>query len=89
MATQNKEIGRTYTLIANSSQNFFVTLPWTTNAKIEVATSDTEVAPTVNGHELSGRETESINRAIIGPGFVYARCKSGNNRSIILNVWDI
>ncbi len=89
MATQNTEITSIYTLIANSTQNFFLTLPWTTNAKIEIATSDTEVVPTVSGHELSGRETESMNRAIIGPGYVYARCKSGNNRSIILNVWAI
>lgn len=89
MATQNPEIGTTYTLIANSTQNFFLTLPWNTNAKVEIATSDTQVIPTVKGHELSGRETESINRAVIGPGFVYARCKSGSNRAIILNVWAI
>ena len=87
MATQNITLSSEYTLIATSTQNFFLSLPWLTGATVEVATSDTEVAPTVLGHEFTGRESESVNRALIGTGFVYARSKSGVPLGVRLNIW--
>ena len=87
MATQNVTLSKRYVMIASDTQNFFLSLPWLTGATIEVATSDTQTVPTVMGHELTGRETESINRTLIGPGFVYARSKSGTPLEVRLNVW--
>lgn len=89
MATQNVALTRTYSLIANNLQNFFLTLPWTTGAVIEIATADSEVVPVMRGHEISGKERGSISRVDVGPGYVYARCKSGSTRTVILNVWAI
>ena len=87
MATRNITLTSEYTLIATSTQSFFLSLPWLTGATIEVATSDAEVVPSVAGHEFTGRESESVNRALIGTGFVYARSKSGVPLVVRLNVW--
>lgn len=87
MATQNITLGSDYVLIAADTQSFFLSIPKLNDAAVEVATSDSEVAPTVLGHEFTGRKAESPSRTLLGAGFVYARSKSGAPISVRLDVW--
>lgn len=86
MATQNRTVDSEYVLIASDTESFFISIPSIKGAIVEVATSDTETEPTVNGHELSGREKNTLSRDNLS-GFVYARSKSGLPTNIILDVW--
>lgn len=87
-ATQNILLDKDYQLIATDAEDFFLSLPWTIAATIEVATTDSgSSAPLVRGHELTGTAIESINRNVIGPGYVYAKSKTGIPLTIVLNVW--
>jgi len=86
MATTNPTITTTWAKLADAGTEFLLTLPFSTRTSIEVATSDTDVAPTVNGHVLRGDQYESINRTLIGTGYVYARTSEGSVTGV-LNVW--
>jgi hypothetical protein len=76
MATTNKTIGSAWELIALNTEDFYVS----GGAKLlEVATVDTEVAPAITtGHPVSTTPIRECNRALIGPGFVYAKSRSGD-----------
>lgn len=90
MATTNPTITDAWTLlVADSGQEFFLSLPFDTPNQVEVATTDNAaVAPVgLSGHVLSGNAQESVNRAILGPGAVFARCTRGA-MSLVLNAWN-
>lgn len=88
--TQNITLGKDYQLIATNAEDFFLSLPWIIGATVVVATTDSDsVAPVsdLRGHELTGTAIESINRNVIGPGYVYAKSKTGVPLTVVVNVW--
>ena len=87
MATTNPTLNGSWTKIVNAGDEFLLTLPFATRTSIEVATKDSEAAPTVQGHVLRGDRLESMNRALIGPGYVYARVVGGGSVTVVLNAW--
>lgn len=86
--TQNITLGANYQLIVSDGSEFFLSLPWSTGATIELVTSDTAEPPDIEfGHQLTGSAIESINRSIIGDGNVFARSKHTGPLTIVLNIW--
>lgn len=56
---------------------------------VRVATVDEgDPAPTVRGHRLNPGQTESVNRALTGPGDVYAWTDDGSSVVAALTVWS-
>jgi len=88
MATTNPTLNSSWTKIVDAGYEFLLTLPFSTRVDIEVATKDSEAAPTVRGHVLRGDQFESLNRTLIGPGYVYARTTSGTV-PVVLNAWAL
>lgn len=86
MATTNPSLTTAWAQIVTAGDEFFLTLPFSTRTSVEVAISDTETDPTVQGHVLRGDQFESVNRALVGPGYVYARSQSGTV-PVILSAW--
>lgn len=89
MATTNPTITADWTLlVADSGRDFFLSLPFASPHDIEVATTENALVPPsgLSGHVLSGNAQESINRALLGPGAVFARCARGT-LSLVLNTW--
>ena len=90
MATTNIELTKEWTLVVASGDEFI--LSPLDAAIIEVATSDTEIEPTVaRGHVISPGEREAINRAVIGPGVVYARVYDRDSRvpsAVAVSAWS-
>ena len=87
MATANPTITTSWSLIVTAGNEFLLscrTLP-----PIEIAVSDTATAPTVAGHVLDPAENNGATRALLGPGFVYARLVGGQTDSItaVLTAW--
>lgn len=76
MPTINKTIGSDWGLIALDSEDFYVS----GGARVvEVATVATQANPTVEfGHPVSRVPVSECNRALIGPGFVYAKSRTGD-----------
>lgn len=87
MATTNPALTTSWSKIVDAGDEFFLTLPFATRVSIEVATKDTDTAPSVQGHVLRGDRLESMNRSLIGPGYVYARVVSAGSVSVVLNAW--
>ena len=88
MATTNPTLNGSWTKIVDAGYEFLLTLPFSTRVDVEIATKDTEEAPTVKGHVLRGDQFESLNRTLIGPGYVYARTTSGTV-PVVLNAWAL
>lgn len=86
MATQNPTIGTDWTKIVDAGDEFTLTISTPNFHFIEVAVSDTETQPTVNGHQIHSPQ-ESFNRALSGPGYVYAKSCSGKSEKVILTAW--
>lgn len=80
MATTNTTLTTDWSLLVTSGDEFLLTLPTTGAVAIDVATADTESAPagTLLGHRLQTAEHEALSRALIGPGYVYARAISAS-----------
>ena len=87
MSTTNPTIfTSTWTLVVAAGDDFLLSLPFSSPITVEVATlatepvdpdtPDTELAG-ITGHLLTGSAQESINRTLIGPGYVYARSPQG------------
>jgi DNA topoisomerase VI subunit B len=84
MATANVTIGSVWELIALDTEDFYIT---GADRLVEVATSATEVAPeATSGHPVSATPIRECNRALIGPGFVYAKSRSGDVL-VVLTTW--
>lgn len=86
MATKNPTITTAWAKLVDLGDNFLLTLPFTTRTSIEVAITDSDAEPTVQGHVLRGDEIEGLNRALIGPGYVFARCQEGSV-AVTLTPW--
>lgn len=74
MPTTNVTITNTYTQIAADTDTSLL-VTFDSDAMVEFATTTTAAAPTVRGHRLS--KQDGISRAIIGPGYVWARTVPG------------
>ena len=70
MATTNVSVGRNWVKVADIADTDLL-ITWVTPAFLEVATTATDVAPNVIGHQLS-RE-EAISRSVIGQGYVWVK----------------
>ena len=80
MTTKNVSVNQTWTKIAASTdEEIFVS--WDIPIILEVATTSADTAPTVNGHLFPKQET--VTRAKVGSGFVWARTASGSRPSEI------
>ena len=80
MTTKNVSVNQTWTKIAASTdEEIFVS--WDIPIVLEVATTSADTAPTVNGHLFPKQET--VTRAKVGSGFVWARTASGSRPSEI------
>lgn len=86
MATTNPTISPDWTKIVTAGDEFTLTISTPNYHFIEVAVSDTDVAPTVDGHQLQS-PSESFNRTLSGPGYVYAKSCSGVSTKVILTAW--
>jgi hypothetical protein len=73
MTTFNTTITSAWTKLADSS-NSELLVTWNHPVDIEVAVTTTDVAPTVVGHSLNW--SNAITRAVLGTGYVWARCKA-------------
>jgi hypothetical protein len=78
MATTNPTITTAWAKLVNLGDDFLLTLPFTTRTSIEVAIKDSDAAPTVQGHVIRGDRIEGLNRTLLGPGYVFARCQEGS-----------
>lgn len=89
MRTTNPTVLATWTLLVpDSGQNFFLSLPFDSPHRAEVVTWDSTDTPpeTLQGHLLYAPKRESMNRALLGEGYVFARCLSGST-ALALNAW--
>ena len=75
MATSNISISNAWVKLANSADSELL-VTWGGSARIEVATTSADSAPTVNGHILY--PGDAITRAVIGSGYVWVRLVSGS-----------
>lgn len=89
MRTTNPTVAATWTLLVpDSGRDFFLSLPFESPLRAEVVTWDSTDAPpeTLQGHLLSAPKRESMNRTLMGEGYVFARCRSGSI-DLVLNAW--
>jgi len=70
MATTNVTVTQTWTKLAEDSDDPIL-ISFSTPVFFEVATTATDVAPVVSGHQL--QYDDQIVREVIGPGFIWAR----------------
>jgi hypothetical protein len=83
MPTSNVVISSSWVKIAESS-NAELLATWSDPAVLEVATTATDSAPTVQGHKLT-REG-ALTRGVIGAGFVWAKLSAGTKPNSVLLV---
>lgn len=86
MATVNVSIPTQWVKVADVDLDFTLTLVYPNFHLVEIAVSDTDVAPTVKGHQLKSPE-ESFNRVLTGPGYVYARSLSNTSVTGVVTAW--
>jgi hypothetical protein len=78
MATQpNTALTSDWSLLVSSGLEFTLTLPGAT--PVRLCAQDAAVAPVSfdNGHTIMADSRESWNRALAGPGYIYARALNG------------
>ena len=84
--TINRTIGSvSYEKIVDSSENFFLSLP-KDGTRIEVVASDSVPSDAIEGHQVFGRDIESLSRSLLESGHIYARSLSPS-ATIILTTW--
>jgi len=89
VSTTNPVLGPSWTLIAPAGDEFLLTL-LNREQPLEVAVSDTLATPQgIEGHVLSSGGDGGMNRALIGPGYVYARPVQprGGTVAVALTAW--
>ena len=87
MATQpNTALTSAWTLLVASGDEFTLTMPGAT--PVRVCAQDAAVAPASleDGHTLMADSREAWNRALAGPGYIYARAINGAAR-VELTTW--
>ena len=88
MATTNPIITTAWSLIVTAGDDFLLELPPTSKEiQAQIAIRDTETVPTVTGHTITARESEGMNRNLIGPGYVYARVIGISEYPAVLTAW--
>jgi len=82
MATQNATITSSWSKIADSGDS---TLLIQSSGYIEwqVATMDSESAPSVEGHTIGGRD-RAVSRDMIGDGHVYVKMVAGGDSGTLI-----
>lgn len=86
MATTNVILSPTWEKVVDAGFNFILTLTTPNFNYVELAVSDTEVVPTVHGHQFKGPD-EGLTRQLVGPGYIYARSLSNTPATAILTIW--
>ena len=86
-ATANVTLTSSYALLVTAGDDFLLTLP-RNDGQVEIVTMAAESAPNaaIIGHCLTPAHREGLNRALIGPGYVYGRAPAGDAR-ITLSHW--
>lgn len=92
MATTLPTLTPSWTQVCVDGADFFLSLI-TANGDVDVATTDDGSDPTIDsGHRLSyfNRETgrDSINRAVLGPGYVFAKAVGIASLAVALSTWS-
>lgn len=88
MATTNPILTSSWSLIVTAGNDFLFELPPTSKPiEAQIAIRDTETVPTVQGHTITARESEGMNRNLIGPGYVYARVLGISEYTAVLTAW--
>ena len=88
MATTNVIVYDSWTKVVDLGDDFTLSVQPPFMNFIEVAAVDADAAPIVDGHRIKSPE-ESINRALTGPGYVYARVLSAapSQAKVIVSSW--
>jgi len=86
MATSNPTLTTSWAKIVDSGDEFTFGLQPGSVTVVAIAAVDTDTDPAVAGHFLMS-PGESINRALIGPGYVYAKVESGSTTQGWLHAW--
>lgn len=86
MATTNPTLTTAWAKIVDSGEEFTFGLQPGPVSTVAIAAVATDTAPAVAGHQLAG-PTESINRSLIGPGYIYAKLVSGSATAAWLHTW--
>ncbi len=87
MATVDVTFANDWTKIVEAGEEFLLTVPSYFSDKVAVAVAAAPPAATVTGHVLDPVRSQEMNRALIGPGIVYARKLTGAAVSGALTVW--
>lgn len=87
MATTNITVYDTWTKVVDSGKEFTLTVSTSYLGYLEIAAVDTDIVPTVKGHRVKSPE-ESMNRSLIGPGYVYARAMGTSGIQVVVSVWN-
>ncbi len=86
-ATTNAVVSAAWSVLATADQDFLLTRPFPNRYAIEVAITDSAgTPPTIVGHVLNGDQPEGLNRALLGPGVVWARSR-GESVAVVLTAW--
>lgn len=85
--TSNPTLTSSWSLLVTAGDEFLLSAP-VLHYRIEVAAVDDEGEPDVDGHPLQGGgdSRESLNRALIGPGYIYARSLKGAV-DVVVTTW--
>lgn len=86
MATINVTVPVIWEKVVDAGLDFILTLNTPNFNYVEVAVSDIEVEPTVRGHQCKGPE-QGLTRALVGPGYVYARSMAGTPVIATVTAW--
>ena len=88
MSTVNIQVADDWTLLVAAGDDFLLSVPGVVSYDIEVAVSDAETDPDIDhGHLLHANRSEAMNRALIGPGHVYARAVSDTTAVAVVSAW--
>lgn len=88
MATENKTVGVSWAKVVDDGAEFFLSLPFKNSTQVFVASvaAGGSVAAGVVGHPLRSGEVQEMNRTLIGPGEIHARCPDGSV-DVSLSTW--
>lgn len=88
MALYNITVGPEWGTIVEDGEEFFISLPFENTTRIELApvTAGGSVADGLMGHALRSAGLQEMNRQLIGPGEIKARCRDGNV-TVVASTW--
>jgi hypothetical protein len=73
-------------IVDDDTAPFFLSLPFSTRTTIEVlpwANTGDAANIDVQGHQLRGDRIESVNRGVLGEGYIYGRCLDGSVKIVL------